>query len=88
MPQTQRTTFIGGHLICEEEARHFNSVKQRDMFIRLHKTKCKQCREFQFVDVKRQMRIKCNEDPQKHKTMEEIIDIINANKLGLTYKPK
>jgi hypothetical protein len=71
---------IGVHFICEEEARHFNSVKQRDMCVRLHKTKCQQCREFQWVDVKRERRINGNKDPQTHKTMEEIIDV---NKLGI-----
>jgi hypothetical protein len=70
---------IGVHFICEEDTRLFSSVKQRDMCLRLHKTKCQQCREHAWVECKRESRINANKDPQKHKVMDEIKD---AHKLG------
>jgi hypothetical protein len=70
---------IGLHFLCEEDTRLFASVKQRDMCLRLHKTKCQQCREHAWVDCKKESRINANKDPQKHKVMDEIKD---AHKLG------
>ena len=44
--------YIAVALICEDgDETTFRSVQQRDLFIRLHKKKCPQCKNWDFVNT-------------------------------------
>jgi len=73
------------HLLCEKDMRTFKSIKQRDLFLRLHKKKCSKCRECNFINIESITQTKTL-DVAKELKDSLIMDWINLQKLGYCCK--
>jgi hypothetical protein len=79
------TTLITMVFCCEDEERRFKSTKQRDMCLRLHKKKCKICREWEFSETTSHTKTKTG-NSEKELQEESMRDNIRLGQFKIDYK--